>query len=607
MRFLSSLETPELDSRPSEDARSGELLREIGLSEATVRGTTMTLRHAKTGELVTMALPEVESNAPLAAALRQEDDAGMETIVRALRLQHVLKRLNAGRDLADRERRSSGPYQFPITRLVQAIRALPGNQRNALNTFVQHAHAFARREKEKQGDPRALAAKKNRSGAEQAPAASKRIEEKERVARREQARLQKVREDEERQRREIDRKAEAARVEKAARIQEQERIAREAQERREQKRHAESLAYAQARLARGEKPRTREEVADAELLFATYRAKWIATGGHPDPRSFSSFPDTMIKWGMDADATMRKTIEEPGSTGVVYGTGLELFLGVEIEAQRWIEAQVIRIAAVDDYSNSLDLALEFPYDPELGIYPRLAIDFTTATDPEVLRHKLEKQGRGTNVNFFRSKEEVRDGGPFEGRVEDLPIVILGVNGTVLSDVGAAIRRGETIGPDHPIKTVLLRQAYIQVGLQIRELAATFVGKALRNMPTEQKTLAAVWAYAKGFQSGDEFLRDVSAIRDILKTVPADGMGHYLGDHATNRFRHLLSIHRSLESQIESPGAHHPAADEMMKTIRLSQTLQQAEHRPSQTKTSPTGEVFYASPGSVLSAMRSAAS
>ena len=342
----------------------------------------------------------------------------------------------------------------------------------------------------------------------------------------------------------------------------------------------------------GQRAESAENDGKLGFLFATYRAKWIATGGHADPNSFLGAPESLRKWGADADRTMRKTIDEPGDESSVRGTGLELFLGVEIEEQRWFGAEVIRIAAADDYSNSLDLALEFPYDRELGIVPRLAIDFTTAEKQEILDHKLKKLGKGTSVNFFRSKVEKNDRGvAFEGRVEDLPMVILGVSGKVLADVGAALRRGEKIGPDHPIKAILLRQAEIQVGLQIRTITAELMNNALRNMPTDAPTRKAVEAYSTGFESGGGFLSNVAAIRDIVKTIPVGGMDYYLGEAATNRLRNLLAVHGNLERQLASTNEQHPEVREMARSIRLTRTLQSAQKQPLQTKISPIGDIF----------------
>jgi len=357
----------------------------------------------------------------------------------------------------------------------------------------------------------------------------------------------------------------------------------------------EESRYASAKRAAIESRRRVDLVEDGSrlgFLFATYRAKWLATGGHADPNSFLGAPETLRKWGADADKTMRKSIDQPGSESNVQGTGLELFLGVEIEDQRWFGAEVVRVAAVDDYANSLDLAIEFPYDGELGIVPRLAIDFTTAETQSVLNHKLEKIGKGTNVNFFRSKVEKNDRGEaFEGRVEDLPMVILGVNKDVLSGVDASLRRGEKIGPDHPIKAILLRQAEIQVGLQIRTITAEIMNNALRNMPTDAPTRKAVEAYSTGFESGGGFLSNVAAIRDIVKTIPVGGMDYYLGEAATNRLRNLLAVHGHLERQLASTNERHPEVRGMAKSIRLTRTLQSAQNQPVQRKISPIGDIF----------------
>ncbi len=571
-----------------------ETLKTFFASDVRVTDSTVTWKHRKTNAPQVVELPSgIEPSIAEALASMPASPDG-ELFARAALLKDLERRVQG---VVSQRRTGADSAAFLLKAITHAFKEFPSSIRQDVHNFDQRVRARAKKtDAMRETDDHSDAARIRQAGEfnreiDRIEARKSRMPAEER-ARQAQALAQSVHlENMARLTEATAHNMEIDRMKAEARAKEQQLLAEAARERKIERKRAEILRNEAERQALGLSERTAEEIEDVRLLHATYRAKWIASGGHPDPSSFLGVPEGMRKWAMDADANMRKNIDDPGSVGNVYGTGHELFLGVEIKDQRWFDARVIRIAAVDDYSNSLDLALEFPYDPELGIYPRLAIDFTTAVKQDVLDHKLEKQGRGTNVNFFRSEEETRDGRPFEGRVEDLPIVILGVDGKVLAEVGAALRRGETIGPDHPIKMVLLRQAVIQVGLQIKELAAKFMGNALRNRPSDRRTLEAVRAYSEGFQSGGDFLQDVSAIRDILRTVPADGMDYYLGKRATNRFRNLLSIHRSLERQIASTGTSHPAADEMMRTIRLSQVIRQTEQRPSQTKISPPGEIF----------------
>lgn len=330
----------------------------------------------------------------------------------------------------------------------------------------------------------------------------------------------------------------------------------------------------------------REKAMNLDYLFSVYRAKWLASGGHTDPATFAHETEAKVKWAQGADQEMRLRLKEPGTSELLRGTAMELFLGVELEEQRWFGGEVVRVAAADDFANSLDLAMEWPEDEELGIVPRLAIDFTTAEGDQTISKKLAKLGKGTSVNFFRSKVE-----DYEGRVEDIPMVILGLNGDVLSEVGAALLRGEKMSPDHPLRALLLRQAEIQVGLQIRKLAADLVANALEDRPNSPVTRAAVRAYADGMRGDPGFSKDVTRVGEILRSVSEYDMAYFLKDRrAATRLRHLLAIHRRLGEQLASADAEHPQAKRLASSVKLSRRLE-AGPEATPIKTSPPGEVF----------------
>lgn len=338
----------------------------------------------------------------------------------------------------------------------------------------------------------------------------------------------------------------------------------------------------------------REKAMNLDYLLTVYRAKWLAGGGPTDPNSFAGVPEVTKKWAAGEVETIRSSFtDDPAGEHVVRGAALEMFLSVEMEQQRWFDAEVARVSTFDDYRNGLDLVLEWPADPDLGVVPRLAIDFTTSKNPRGLDDKLAKLKRGTNVNFFRSKIEKTGDAPFEGRIEDIPMVILGLDADVLSEIGAAQLRGEKMTPDHPLRALLLRQAEIQVGMQIRKLAADLVANALDDRPNDPVTRRAVLAYANGMRNDPEFTKDVSRVAEILRSIPAYDMGYFLQDRrAATRFRHLLGIHRRLTEQLASADEQHPDAMRLASKVKLSRRLEQGTgQEASLTKTSPVGEVL----------------
>lgn len=341
--------------------------------------------------------------------------------------------------------------------------------------------------------------------------------------------------------------------------------------------------------------RHRRETAQREdiaFLLGRYQERWAAVAPI-DPSLFKNVPDSMKRWAADEVVRIRETFQDDkNGEHVVRGDALEAFAGIEIPKQRWIEAKVVRVSTLDDYANGVDLVFEFARDPVTGFVPRCAVDLGSTGTPEGARSKLSKGGKGAEVRFFKSEVEKIGEDGVEMQLRDIPMIILGVNATILAELGAAARRGEELGPDHPLKAVFLRQAEIQVGLQIQKLAADFVRVAIDNMPSERATLGAVNACANGVRTDLDFFRDVSRIRDILRGVPFEGLVHYLGPREATRFRHLLAIHASLSDQISAVDETHPDARRISETTTLSRSLQaRSQPQPPLAKISPAGEIF----------------
>ena len=335
------------------------------------------------------------------------------------------------------------------------------------------------------------------------------------------------------------------------------------------------------------------ERASIDFLRAAYRPQWLANGGPIDPNTFESVPDSIKRWAANEIESIRATFQDDkDGEHVGRGEALEMFAGVELARHRWLGAEISVASTLDDYRNGVDLVGEF-VDPETGEVARCALDLGSTRTMEGAGKKLRKGNSGAEVQFFRSKVETKDGKGVEMRLEGVPMVILGVTGAVLAEVGAAVRRGEKVGPDHPIGAVFLRQAEIQVGLQIRKIAADFMANALDNMPSEPETLRAVETYAEGYRrSGDGFLRNVHAVRDLMRAVPADGAAYYLGRREAERLRNLLVIHKVLAQKIALIDETRPDVRRISDMATISRTLKEyGRPQPSQSKISPIGEIF----------------
>jgi hypothetical protein len=163
--------------------------------------------------------------------------------------------------------------------------------------------------------------------------------------------------------------------------------------------------------------------------------------------------------------------------------------------------------------------------------------------------------------------------PFEGRVSDLPMVILGLNTDVLSDVATRLMSGGRISPEHPLRHVLLQQVMIQVDLQIRALAAELVAAAI-DQPSDNPTSSnAVQAYADGIRTDPHFTKDMPRTVEILRSIPTEDMQFFLkSKQNAARLRTLLAVHRRLFAQVKAIGQPHSVAKKMAAKLKLTKRL-----------------------------------
>lgn len=135
----------------------------------------------------------------------------------------------------------------------------------------------------------------------------------------------------------------------------------------------------------------------------------------------------------------------------------ENFLTAKAIEHGWLGGEVSATTDYDDWVSGADAVVEWA--SEDGEPLRLAVDFTAAKRESVFFSKADKLEGDVVVKYLRSK--VEHGKEMRARI---PIVILGFDKTVFEHVALS---GEEIGPQHPMKRLLLEQASAQIKMQIR--------------------------------------------------------------------------------------------------------------------------------------------
>jgi hypothetical protein len=205
----------------------------------------------------------------------------------------------------------------------------------------------------------------------------------------------------------------------------------------------------------------------------------------------------------------RQRVEEPE---LQFGDLLEVFMQVELSRQDWFGAEFVQTSKHDDYFNGTDGVLEWPGDgPESSV--RLALDFTVAQSDLSLNKKYRKLTKGTSVRFFRSTVPDAQGKVYEASLQNVPMVILGVDRSMLRRTLDETRGNPEKLRAHPIRALIVEQAYVQIGLQVREACARLFGNVVGNEDNVPGPLRdAVRAYA------DRIGADRATVRDDPSVV-----------------------------------------------------------------------------------------
>lgn len=148
----------------------------------------------------------------------------------------------------------------------------------------------------------------------------------------------------------------------------------------------------------------------------------------------------------------------------------ENYLTAEAARCGWFGGELVPTTEYDDWVSGVDAVVEWPAE-DGGAPVRMAIDFTTTKQFETFYKKSDKLEGNVVVKYLRSALEAGDDGQKELRAS-MPIVLLGTDKEGFREIA---RRGDPVGPDHPLRRLMLEQAAAQVDLQLDAVAALVNG------------------------------------------------------------------------------------------------------------------------------------
>ncbi|MFH1405227.1 MAG: hypothetical protein ABIH21_03980 [Patescibacteria group bacterium] len=204
---------------------------------------------------------------------------------------------------------------------------------------------------------------------------------------------------------------------------------------------------------------------DAKLwsFFNEYKTPGIGKAiARPDIDSFSHLPDQTKE---KDKALLEQKQAHPGLL-VQHETGpdafaFENFLTTQAHNNNWFGGEFSPTNVYDDWISGADAYVE--WTDENGSPVRLAIDFTAAKQFTPFWNKSDKLEGNVQLKYLRSAvENDENSKPKETKIF-IPIVILGVDSSVYRLVA---KNNDTVGPDYPLKRLLLEQTKAQIDLQI---------------------------------------------------------------------------------------------------------------------------------------------
>src|SRR3989339_543342 len=269
---------------------------------------------------------------------------------------------------------------------------------------------------------------------------------------------------------------------------------------------------------------------------------------HPDAFTRIGTPESRTRDQHHQDAqTVRFGLEKKETPELAFGDLLEAFMQVELSRQNWFGARFVRVSKFDDYDNGIDGVLEWSGDhPETSF--RLALDFTVAANDDVLKKKLGKLQRGNRVRYFQSSVKDARGRTYETSLSNLPMVILGVDRATLRKILEETNTDREKLAEHPIRALLVEQAAIQTGLQVRELCARLVGNTIgRDEKISERIRTAVQMYREGIKSDREFTKKIDVVADLFSGIPKEELTQAFQDKdQADRLFQILHVYKKIE-------------------------------------------------------------
>jgi len=242
---------------------------------------------------------------------------------------------------------------------------------------------------------------------------------------------------------------------------------------------------------------------------------------------------------------------------------LELFLITEIENSAILgDGYVFRTTDYDDYCNHVDAVVE--QDVDESFTPRLAVDFTTSRIDKVISGKMTRVKRGAHIKYYESESEDLKGNQAEMSLERVPAVVLGFDEKYLDVIAKfayknkrkVSKRGEfnqqitedtiplPVFKDHPFREVLLKQALIQLDLQINIASATIIKRLLRQKADEPRVLEL---RQRAEQAADE----TSMLKSLFDGIDDEELQQLIGVKDVYYWKSLVFFRNSFDKLLSA--------------------------------------------------------
>ncbi|MCA9389488.1 MAG: hypothetical protein KC585_02670 [Candidatus Magasanikbacteria bacterium] len=180
----------------------------------------------------------------------------------------------------------------------------------------------------------------------------------------------------------------------------------------------------------------------------------------------------------------------------------ENFLTTVAMKHQWFGGEMSPTTDYDDWISGADAYVEWLDDDQKPI--RMAIDFTSTKHFRVFMKKSEKIEANCQIKYLRSRIEYEHDKPKELRAS-MPIVVLGAEEDTFKLVA---KEDKPITESHPLRRLLVEQAYSQIHLQMELLHELQQDEKSKTADTQSKTAA----------KRQQRYEDLQAIRSQLQKV-----------------------------------------------------------------------------------------